>query len=107
MNMEAYSIIQRAPTVEEYQQLREAVGWWRVNDKATKAGLNNALFSVCVTLKDEVIGCGRVVGDGGIYYYIQDVMVLPEYQRRGIGKRRNNLYHHQHYLDGSVRLFRK
>jgi GNAT superfamily N-acetyltransferase len=28
---------------------------------------------------------GRVVGDGGIYFYVQDVIVVPEWQRRGIG----------------------
>ncbi len=34
-----------------------------------------------------VIGCGRVVGDGGIYFYVQDVMVLPAYQKQGLGRR--------------------
>lgn len=28
---------------------------------------------------------GRVVGDGGMYFYVQDVMVMPEFQGRGIG----------------------
>lgn len=27
----------------------------------------------------------RVIGDGGLVYYIQDVIVLPEYQGKGIG----------------------
>ena len=81
-----YTLVERPPTVEEYQRLREAVGWESVDAEATEAGLRNALFSVCVTYKDEVIGCGRVVGDGGIYFYIQDIMVLPEFQRRGLGR---------------------
>ena len=27
----------------------------------------------------------RVVGDGGLVFYVQDVIVLPEFQGRGIG----------------------
>jgi ribosomal protein S18 acetylase RimI-like enzyme len=33
-----------------------------------------------------VIGHGRVVGDGGLYFHIQDVIVLPEYQGHGVGR---------------------
>ncbi len=80
------TLIERSPTVEEYQRLCKAVGWDRVNDIAAEAGLHNSLYSVCVIYRDEVIGCGRVIGDG-IYFYIQDIMVLPGFQRKGIGKR--------------------
>jgi len=27
----------------------------------------------------------RVIGDSGLYFYIQDVIVLPQYQKMGIG----------------------
>jgi GNAT superfamily N-acetyltransferase len=82
-----YILVERPPTVEEYQRLREAVGWESVDAEATETGLRNALFSVCLIHKDEVIGCGRVVGDGGIYFYIQDIIVLPELQGEGFGRR--------------------
>ena len=29
---------------------------------------------------------GRVIGDGSIYFYIQDLIVLPEYQEMGVGR---------------------
>jgi GNAT superfamily N-acetyltransferase len=41
---------------------------------------------VCIVLANEVIGCGRVVGDGGVYFYVQDIIVLPEFQGKGIGR---------------------
>ena len=85
--MDEYILIERSPTVEEYQRLREAVGWGKLDTEAVETGLRNSLFSVCVIYKDEVIGCGRVVGDGGIYFYIQDIIVLPKFQKQGIGKR--------------------
>ena len=36
---------------------------------------------------DKLVGLIRVVGDGYSIIYIQDIIVLPEYQGRGIGKR--------------------
>ena len=85
--MEEYILIERPLSVEEYLRLREAIGWWYVDSEALKICLPNSLFSFCVIHNDEVIGCGRVVGDGGMYFYIQDIIVLPEFQGKGIGRR--------------------
>jgi len=81
-----WRLIERGPTVEEYRRLRAAVGWWDVEDNATRRGLDKALYSVCAAAEGQIVGCGRVVGDGGLYFYVQDVVVLPEYQKRGIGR---------------------
>jgi GNAT superfamily N-acetyltransferase len=85
--MDEYSLVERPPSIGEYKRLRDIVGWGNTDDEATRIGLANALFSVSLIHKGEVIGCGRVVGDGGIYFYIQDIIVLPEFQKRGLGKR--------------------
>ena len=45
----------------------------------------NGLFTVSAYHEEKLIGMGRLVGDGSMYWYIQDVAVLPEYQRKGIG----------------------
>ncbi len=63
-----FNLIERSPTVEEYLKLRQAVGWGNVDIEAAKIGLQNSFFSVCAIYKDEVIGCGRVVGDEGLYF---------------------------------------
>lgn len=34
---------------------------------------------------DKLVGIIRAVGDGYSIVYIQDIIVLPEYQRKGIG----------------------
>lgn len=80
-----FDFVERPPTVEEYQQLRAAVDWEEVEREAAARGLDNALYSLCLLHQGRVIGCGRIVGDGGIYFYIQDVVVLPEFQGRGFG----------------------
>lgn len=67
--------------------LRAAVGWPEVADEAVARGLAGDLFSVVAEFDGDTVGCARVVGDGGIYLYVQDVIVLPAYQRCGIGIR--------------------
>lgn len=37
-------------------------------------------------MNGEIVGMGRLVGDGARIFYIQDVFIKPEYQRKGIGK---------------------
>ena len=39
---------------------------------------------VVVTMAGQLIAAGRVIGDGGVYFYVQDVIVVPEHQRRSL-----------------------
>jgi ribosomal protein S18 acetylase RimI-like enzyme len=82
-----YTLSERAPTLDEYRRLRDAVRWGAVEPEALEIGLRHGLFSVCVLHQGQVVGCGRIVGDGGMYFYIQDIVVLPEFQGRGLGRR--------------------
>jgi ribosomal protein S18 acetylase RimI-like enzyme len=77
----------RPPTVSEYHNLRKSVGWWRTEEACTEAALNNSLFSVVAVKDGDMIGLGRIIGDGGLYFYIQDLIVHPTHQRMGIGKK--------------------
>ena len=72
--------------LEEYQLLREKVGWWSTDSIATQKALDNSLYSIAAVSDGKVIGIGRVVGDNGLYYYIQDLIVHPDYQLKGIGR---------------------
>ena len=48
--------------------------------------LKNGLFNVSAICGGQVVGMGRLVGDGAMYWYLQEIVVLPEYQGKGIGK---------------------
>lgn len=87
--MSDYILIKRMPTIKEFLSLREAVGWGHINldKKSIELALKNSLFGVCVDLQGEIIGFGRVIGDGGVYFYIQDIIVHPDHQRKGIGSK--------------------
>ena len=52
---------------------------------AAVACLPNSTYSVCAFQGEEMVGMGRVVGDRGLCFYIQDVIVLKEHQGRGVG----------------------
>jgi len=80
-----HELIERAVTVEEFIELRNAVGWHLPGEEAIRIGLKNSLYSVCAVREGNIIAMARVVGDGSITFYIQDVIVMPDYQRRGIG----------------------
>ena len=73
---------------EEIFPLYEAVGWTNYTSNPTmlKNALEHSLF--LISARDEegkLIGFLRAVGDGYSIVYIQDIIVLPEYQRQGIG----------------------
>lgn len=84
--MKEYSIVEHSPTVKEYQALRTAVGWGEADEDAIEKSLRNSLYWVCILKKETAIGCGRVVGDGGLCFYLQDLIVLPIYQGQGLGR---------------------
>jgi ribosomal protein S18 acetylase RimI-like enzyme len=95
------AIVERAPTPDEYQRLRASVGWNELSPDSIRAGLSGSLYSVVLERDGDAVGCGRVVGDGGVYFYVQDVIVLPELQGLGWGARIMDAV--MRYLDASAR----
>ena len=78
-------ILEKLPTAEEYNYLRCQVGWGAYQEEVIERSLPNTLYCVCAYHDKRLVGMARVIGDGGMVYYIQDVIVLPDYQRQGIG----------------------
>jgi len=82
-----YTLNLAVPTVADYVRLRAASGLSPMSPAAAAQGLPNSLFAVQVVHAGEVIGMGRVIGDGGCFYQVVDICVLPAHQGRGVGKR--------------------
>jgi len=81
----AYKVELKAPALDEFANLRKQVKWQNPDYKTLKASIENSLFWVTVYDTDKLIGTGRVIGDGAMYFYIQDIIVAPSYQKQGIG----------------------
>lgn len=74
------------PAITIYQQLRLAAGLSPKNTAAAARGLPNSLFAVQIVHGDDVVGMGRVIGDGGCFFQVVDIAVLPAHQGKGLGK---------------------
>ena len=81
-----YIVEERKISTKEYQAIRATTNWGMLDDKVVEKALNNDLYSVCVTINGKLIGFGRIVGDGAIYFYVQDIIVLPEFRSKGVGR---------------------
>jgi GNAT superfamily N-acetyltransferase len=81
------SLVERVPSVTEYSDLIESVGFSRRDPRAIEIALGNSLYAVCASVDSHIVGCGRVIGDGALHLYLTDIIVRPAYQRQGIGTR--------------------
>lgn len=75
-----------SPSAMEYISLRLKTGMGTKDLSKAEIALQNSLFIVSVRDNNKLIGFGRIVGDQGITYVVSDIMVDPDYQRKGIGK---------------------
>ncbi len=69
-----------------YLSLRKAVGWKALTEEQAQKALQNSVLTVLAIEDGKPIGMGRIVGDGAVICYIQDLIVIPEYQGRGVGQ---------------------
>ena len=77
--------IEHVPSAKEFNYLTDSVGWGKRKNNIIDEALRNTLYSLCVYDDDKLIGYGRIIGDKTIFLYIQDLMVIPEYQNKHIG----------------------
>lgn len=84
---DGYVLLDGPPTVEEYLRLRKESGLSpKVAEQAAGALANSWTFChVRHEPTGEAVAMGRVIGDGGWYFHIADIVTLPDHQRRGIG----------------------
>jgi GNAT superfamily N-acetyltransferase len=83
----AYDLRPGVPAVEDYLRLRRDAGLTpRSHEQASKA-LPGSWTACHVAHRPDgqVVAMGRVIGDGGWYFHVVDMAVLPAHQRRGIG----------------------
>ena len=74
-------------SAKEYCELRSAVAWKPIPEDQAQSGIDHSDFVIACRDNDEIVGCARIFWDKGYIAYLADVMVKPEYQKQGIGKR--------------------
>ncbi|GIP05163.1 N-acetyltransferase [Paenibacillus lautus] len=82
MNMH---ITEEVPQLKEYIDLRFDAGLPEVEESIAETALNRSLLSVLVRDgNDRLIGMGRVIGDGALYFQLVDVMAAASYRDQGL-----------------------
>ena len=82
------TITDQNPTMPEVLALYKSVGWsmYTRDPARLERALTHSLMVLGTYEGKQLVGLIRAVGDGETILFIQDLLVLPEYQRRGIGK---------------------
>ena len=73
-------------SAEEFVLLWESVWGQGPSIEQTRLAMDNTLFRVSIYDGERIVAMARAIGDKGLCYYIKDVVVLPEYQGKGIGR---------------------
>ena len=89
MTMEVqYQVVNSVP-VETVVALYQAAGWWHESpenrDRIPAMIRGSFCFVIARSPQGDVVAMGRAISDGASDAYIQDVVVLPVFRRRGIG----------------------
>ena len=75
--------------VDRVLALYDAVGWtaYTSSPDTLSAALSGSDAIAAAYVGTELVGLARVISDGASICYLQDVLVRPGFQRRGIGRR--------------------
>ena len=81
-----YIVINNVLSADDFLYLWNSVWDEPPTYEQVKLALENTIDRVSIYDGDKLIGMARMIGDKGMEYYIKDVVVIPEYQGKGIGK---------------------
>ena len=83
MEIREYKIFNEA----EILRLYRSAGWTAYTDQpeVLRKGFENSMLTLAAYEGNQLLGIIRAVGDGHTIVFVQDILVFPEHQRRGIG----------------------
>ena len=91
INLERFAMInitkETSVSINDILPLYQAVGWTNYTNQPQmlEQSLTHSLAIYFARDGEEIVGLVRLVGDGFSSVFIQDLIVLPSYQRQGIG----------------------
>ena len=71
----------------EILELYASVGWtaYTKHPDVLRKGFENSMLTLAAYEEEQLVGIIRTVGDGHTIVFVQDILVFPEHQRKGIG----------------------
>ena len=95
-----YRIIHDKLSTDDYIKLFSFAGWGEPDRGLVEKSLKNSYVTFSVTDGDKVIAMARLIGDGGMAFFLKDLIVAPEYQGKGVG--RELMCHIEDYIRGEL-----
>ncbi len=78
----------KLPEKDEYFKLFESTGWnekYQLDKNRLYDSLKHSWYLISAYDDDELVGFGRILSDGILHGLIVDLIVLPDFQGKGIG----------------------
>ena len=72
-------------TPEMFLELYSSVGWEPPCIEQVREALAHTIATFTVYDEEQAVGMVRLIGDGGMSFYIKDFAVIPSYQAKGVG----------------------
>ena len=78
---------ERSVSIDDVLHLYQAVGWTNYTNQLQMLAqaLSHSLATYLARDGEKIVGLVRLIGDGFSSVFVQDLLVLPSYQRQGIG----------------------
>ena len=76
------------PSIDQFWKLFQTTGWndnYRLPPESLIQALKASWYVLAAYEDKELVGFGRLVSDGILHAMVYELIVLPEYQGRGIG----------------------
>ena len=73
-------------SADDFYLLRDSVDWKKVSTHELKVALDNSMYVIGVYENDTLVAMGRMVGDKVFKSLLTDIIVRPNYQKKGYGK---------------------
>ena len=86
MDQSDYRIEKQTPPLEDFLRMRKITGLTVYSEEAAREGLKGTIAAATIYYGDQVVGIGRLVGDGGCVFVICDIAIDPAHQGKGLGK---------------------
>ena len=73
-------------TSQDFYDMRKSVKWKDIKLEQLEKALDNTMITIGIYEKNKIVAMGRLVGDYTCKGMLTDIIVKPEFQKRGYGK---------------------
>lgn len=79
-------IIKKDIIAEDFVNIRENLEWNTIPIDLVRKAIDGSMINISVFEENKCVGVGRIVGDNALKGMLTDIMVLKDYQNKGVGK---------------------